>query len=114
MRSYLVIVSTPTLQLFSGICQRQEPVRVQAFRPQSTVECLDESVVGRLSRSREVECHVVVVQIPRDEFAALIDANEPLPNVPSPEIRPLVTTRLHTRCVFTAVQVGSYLDRGTR
>ena len=30
MRSYLVIVSTPTLKLFAGIGQRQEPVRGRA------------------------------------------------------------------------------------
>ena len=50
MWSYLVVVSTPTLKLFAGVGQRQEPMRVQAFRAQSAVERLDEGVVGRLAR----------------------------------------------------------------
>lgn len=49
MWSYLVIVSTPILKLFSSIGHRQEPVRVQAFCAQSTVERLDERVVCRLA-----------------------------------------------------------------
>ena len=55
MWSSLVIVSTPTLKLFSGVSQRQEPMRVQAFRAQSTVERFDERIVGRLARPRVVQ-----------------------------------------------------------
>ena len=79
MRSYLVIVSTPTLKLLPGIRQRQEPVRVQAFGAQSVIERLDERIVGRLARSREVEQDVVLVrpqiQVARYELTALVDAD---------------------------------------
>src|SRR3546814_1403848 len=50
-----IVVSTPSLQLFRRIGKVQEPMGVQAFRPQPAVERLDERVVGRLAGAREVE-----------------------------------------------------------
>ena len=35
---FLIVVSTPSLQLFSRICKGQEPVRVQAFRAEPAIE----------------------------------------------------------------------------
>lgn len=45
MRSHLVVVSTPTFKLFSRVCQRHEPKRIQAFGAQSAVKRLDERVI---------------------------------------------------------------------
>ena len=50
VRTFLIVVSTPSLQLFSGIRKGQEPVGVQAFGPELAVERLDEAVVGRFAR----------------------------------------------------------------
>ena len=55
MRSYFVVVSTPSLAFSDRVIQAHEPVRVQAFRPELAVEGLDERIVGRLARPREVE-----------------------------------------------------------
>lgn len=41
--SVFLIVSTPILQLFAGICKAHEPVGVQTLRPQLAVERLDEN-----------------------------------------------------------------------
>ena len=45
----LIQVPTPTLQLFSRIGHRKEPVCVQALRSQSAIERFDECVVGWLA-----------------------------------------------------------------
>jgi hypothetical protein len=55
MGSVLVVVPALIPQLFPGVFKAHEPVGVQAFRPQLAVERLNERVVGRLSRSAEVE-----------------------------------------------------------
>ena len=52
--SFLVVVSAPILQLFGASARRQEPVGVQAFRPEAAVERLDERIVGRLAGPGEV------------------------------------------------------------
>ena len=44
MRAHLVVVSAPILHLFGRVRKRQEPVGVQALRPEATVEGLDVSV----------------------------------------------------------------------
>lgn len=76
VRAFLVIISTPSLQLFAGIRKGQEPMSVQALRPQLAVEGLDEAVVGRLARSWEVQGDVVgmgpQVEVSGDELAAVI------------------------------------------
>ena len=46
MRSVLIVVPTPILQLFPGVRKAHEPVGVQAFCPQLAVERLDEAIVG--------------------------------------------------------------------
>ena len=50
VRTFLVIVSTPSLQLFAGIRKGQEPMSVQSLRPELAVERFDEAVVGGLAR----------------------------------------------------------------
>lgn len=57
MRASLVAVSAPILQLFSGVGKGQEPVGVQALRPEAAVEGFDVGVVGGLFRPAEVERH---------------------------------------------------------
>jgi hypothetical protein len=49
VRPILVVVFAPILQLFAGVGKRQEPMRVQALRPEAPVERLNEGVVGRFS-----------------------------------------------------------------
>ena len=53
VRSDLVVVSTPILQLFVGIGKVHEPVGIQAFGSEFAVERFDEPVVRRLAWTRE-------------------------------------------------------------
>lgn len=68
-----------SLQLFCRVRKGQEPVLVKAFSAEPAVERLNEGVVGRLARAREVEDHPALigpeVHIARDELAALVDPN---------------------------------------
>lgn len=48
VRSDLVVVSTPILQLFAGIGKRHEPVGVQTFRSELPVARFDEHVANQL------------------------------------------------------------------
>ncbi len=77
VRSILVVVSTPSLQLFASILQRQEPVGVQAFAAQLAVERFDERIVCGLAWAGEVQDHTALVSpqihVPRDKFAAIVD-----------------------------------------
>jgi hypothetical protein len=50
VRSFLVVVSAPVLQLFASILQGQEPVSVQTLGPELAVECFDERIVCGLAR----------------------------------------------------------------
>ena len=72
MRPILVVVSAPLLQLFAGICKRQEPVCVQALRPEPPVERFDVGIVCRLAGPGEVQRDVVgigpQVQVAADEL----------------------------------------------
>ncbi|MBB2830547.1 UNVERIFIED_ORG: hypothetical protein GGD51_000648 [Rhizobium esperanzae] len=49
MRPFFVVVSTPILHLFAGIRKCQEPMLVQTFGPEATVECFNERIIGRLA-----------------------------------------------------------------
>ncbi len=77
MGSYFVVLPPPILQFPPGVVERQEPVRIQALRPQAPLERLDERVVGRLPGATEIERDVVLVgpqvEVSRDEFRSLID-----------------------------------------
>ncbi|MET4690198.1 hypothetical protein ABIA22_006563 [Sinorhizobium fredii] len=61
----------------TGVVKAQEPVRVQALRPELAVERLDKGIVGRLAWSREVQLDVALIgpqiEVAGDELAALID-----------------------------------------
>ena len=79
MGSYFVVLPPPILQFPPRVVERQEPVRIQALRPQAPIERLDESVVRRLPRPAEIQRDVVLVspqiEVARDEFGSLIDAD---------------------------------------
>jgi hypothetical protein len=59
MGSILVVGSAASLQLRARIVKAYEPMRVLAFPAQLTVERLDERIVGRLPRPREIERHAM-------------------------------------------------------
>src|SRR5436309_1955218 len=61
VRTALVVGPPPRLDLAPRVGQRQEPVRVQALVAQAAVERLDQCVVGRLARAREVQRDTVLV-----------------------------------------------------
>ena len=75
MRSDLVEVRPPRLDLAPGVVQRQEPVCVQAFITQTAVEAFDEGIVGRLARPAEVQRDAVdvgpMVERPTGKFGAI-------------------------------------------
>ena len=50
VRSFLVVVSAPSLQLFGRFCKRQEPVRIQALGAKPAIEGFDACVVGGLTQ----------------------------------------------------------------
>ena len=61
VRALLVVVLAPILQFFLRVRKAQEPVSVQTFRPEATVERFDKRIVGRLAWPREVERHAALV-----------------------------------------------------
>jgi len=72
-----IVVLAPSFDSLSSFLQCFEPVYIQTFIAQRSVEGLDEAVVGRLAGSAEVDPHPVVVgpqieQAPR-ELAAVVD-----------------------------------------
>jgi len=75
VRSGLVEVSPPHLDLAPGVVQRQEPERVQAFVAKSAIEAFNEGIVGRLAGPAEVQRDTIdigpVIQRPEDEFRAI-------------------------------------------
>ena len=76
----LVVVSTPSLHFCAGVVKAHVPVRVQALRPELAIERLDEAVVGRLARPREVKNGALTigpeVEITADELRALVDPDD--------------------------------------
>lgn len=79
MRAFFIVVLAPNLHLFARICKAQEPMRVQAFSAETTVEGFDEHIVGGLSRPAEVECDAAPVspqiQVAGYKLSALVDAD---------------------------------------
>src|SRR4030088_3570903 len=74
----MVVVSTPSLAFSLRFVEAQEPVGVQTFDPELTVEAFDVGIVGRFTRPTEVESDVVH-EGPQIEFLA-------------DELRPVVET----------------------
>ena len=61
MRPFFVVVFAPILHLFLRVCNAHEPVDVQAFDPEATVEGLDEGIIGLLARPGEVKRDTALV-----------------------------------------------------
>ena len=59
LRPNLVVVLSPSFQLFVSVRKRHEPVGVQALHSEPAIESLDEAVVRRLSGAREVQRYFV-------------------------------------------------------
>ena len=55
VRATLIVLNSPSFDLRPGLVNRLEPVNVQAFVPERSVERLDEAVVGRLAGPVEVD-----------------------------------------------------------
>jgi hypothetical protein len=79
MGTLLVVINPPSFDRLNSLRQVLEPVLVKAFLSQSTIERLDERVIGGLARPTKVERHLVKVSPPierlRDKLRAIIDAN---------------------------------------
>ena len=79
MRPTLVVLLPPRLHFLPGVRQIIEPVHVETFVPETSVERLDERIVRRLSRPRELHGHAVGIspQInqPADELAPVAHPN---------------------------------------
>jgi hypothetical protein len=77
VRAALVVVLPPGLDLGPGVCQGQEPVRVQALIAKPSIERLHEGVVGRLARAAEVQRDGVLigpaVECLGDELRTVVD-----------------------------------------
>ena len=76
VRSHIVVVLAPKLDLCAGIVKVQEPMLVQAFNANASIEAFDESVVCRFAGSAEVQNDTVrigpQVKLPRGELAAIV------------------------------------------
>ena len=55
MRSHIVVVLAPKLDLCPGVVKVQEPMLVQAFKTNPSVEAFDESIVRGFAGSAEVQ-----------------------------------------------------------
>src|SRR5579863_205154 len=79
VRSDLIVVSTPSLAFSPRFVEAQEPVGIAAFGAELAVQAFDESVVGWLAGSAEVERHIVQegpeVELPADELGTVIETN---------------------------------------
>lgn len=71
MRSHVVVASTPGLQPFASILQRQ-PVRVQALVAQLAVERFDKSIVRGFTRAGEVNDHTALTVSPNIRLMPLL------------------------------------------
>jgi hypothetical protein len=76
VRSHIVVVLAPKLKLCSGVVKVQEPMLVQAFKANASIEAIDESIVCRFAGSAEVQDDTVrigpQVKLPRGELAAVV------------------------------------------
>lgn len=79
VRAHLVVVSMPSLAFCTRLVEAQEPVGVQALRPELADERFDERVVGRSAWPAEVERHILhvcpEVELLADELGTVIDAD---------------------------------------
>lgn len=74
MRTALIVLVSPGLDLSPRLGDRIEPVDVEAFIPKGSVERLDEGVVGGLARPAEVDPHAVMISPEIDKVAGKLGA----------------------------------------
>jgi hypothetical protein len=71
-----IIFLPPSLYFLLRILQRQEPMSIQTFIPVAAVEGFNKGIIGRFSRSGEVQRHLVVigssVECLGDDFTAVV------------------------------------------
>lgn len=84
MRPILIVVSAPILQLFLRVGKRQEPMGVQALRPEAAIEGLNERIVRCLAGTREPEARA------RHEFQDDVVPVSPQIKVAGDKLRPLI------------------------
>jgi hypothetical protein len=68
VRSFLVVVSTPVVQLVANVFERQERGCIDAFAAQLAVECLDERIVDRLPSSPCLITKAICASVNFDAF----------------------------------------------
>jgi hypothetical protein len=84
VRTPLVIVPSPGLDLGSGVPDGQKPMPVQALVAKAAVERFHEGIVGRLPRSTEVQRHAVLV---RSTVERIRDELRPIPRRKTHDLR---------------------------
>src|SRR5262249_54046852 len=79
VRLLLVVVSAPSLAFWCASSRLYERMRVQTFGSEFALERFGEGIISELARPGEVQRDAALigaqVEIARDEFAALIDAD---------------------------------------
>ena len=68
MRSHIIVVLAPKFDLCAGVVKIQEPMLVQAFKSNTSVEAFDEGIVSGFARSAEVHDDTIHIG-PQVEFA---------------------------------------------
>lgn len=74
VRTKVVVLSAPRFDLLPSVLERQEPMGVETLVPERAVERLDERVVGRTTRAREVERDPLLVGPPVKSSTAELTA----------------------------------------
>ena len=79
MRTYPIVIVSPSFCHGPCFIERQEPVLVQALDTKPTVERLDERIIRGLSWPAGVELNAIeggpYIQAPRDELWSVVDSN---------------------------------------
>src|SRR5476651_1339006 len=79
VRSHIVVVLAPKLDLCAGVVKVQEPMLVQAFNANASVKAFDEGIVRRFAGPAEVQDDTVrigpQVELARGELATVVHSN---------------------------------------
>jgi hypothetical protein len=62
VKLFLIVIDPPRQCFHPGFVYRLEPMNVQTFVPQRPVEGFNETVVGGLAQSTEVDLNFVVIR----------------------------------------------------
>jgi hypothetical protein len=76
VRTHIVVVLAPKLDLCAGVVKVQEPMLVHTFKANPSIEAFDEGIVRRFAGSAEVHDDTVrigpQVELARGELAAVV------------------------------------------